>query len=471
VAIQVEVERLESDQPRTERLKIVVPPEELEKHLRRIAREVSRQQPIAGFRPGKAPYELVVRHFGYERLLELFLNNYGDQIVDAGLKKAGVVEEYPAQIDTIKLEPVTIIVSIPLKPTVELGDYKSLRIPYEPPEVTDEDVEEYLRDTLASKGTMEPVDEPATANDSVEVEITIRIGDETVVDKEVLTVVPGEDIYLPGLSDVLEGMKPGESKTFTLPIPEDHVWHEKGEEAEVTLHVLSVKRLRLPEITPEIIQELGGDVETEEEFRRQIRDYLMYQKEKAAEEAYWQEILERLKEQSRVEFSPLLAQRLAKSRIEDLAQYLEQINMPFETYLELIQKTKEELTQRYEKLAEEELKEIYLLEEIAKREKLEIEEEDLTYAIIDLAAETSTHPESIAKALTSDEHLSSEVYRRASQHRLQRYLMAVAKGEVEEEAAAEAEERASEPESEDVATEERAEETAEETEASAEETS
>jgi trigger factor len=123
---------------------IQIGPERTEELLRRAAKNVSRKYTIPGFRPGKAPYAAVLRRFGRERLLGEIIEEIGEEVIREALESNQVTPYGQISLSEVKLDPPTFKVVVPLPPTVELGDYRSIRL--EAPEVVvkEEEVDQWL---------------------------------------------------------------------------------------------------------------------------------------------------------------------------------------------------------------------------------------------------------------------------------------------------------------------------------------
>ncbi|GEM_PF-5121021 len=434
MSTKVQVKELESDQPRTKKLEVTIPPEEVEKGLKAVARTLSRYRPIPGFRPGKAPYKLVEQKFGRSYLIEQFLKQHITEIVKATLSEIGLEEAHTPEIIEMEVdeEPLTLTLLVPLPARVDLGDYKSIRQEYHEPEITDEDIEKYLRYILRDKSVWEPTDEPIQKGDEVTLEVTIKVGDEVVIDHETITLEAGRELYLPGLDEAILGMKAGETKTITLPLEEDHMWQEHGEEAEVTVTVQEVKRLRLPEFTPEILEEYFPSANSEEEAREYLRELVTSMHKQEAERAFREHVLNEVVQQSTVEVSPVIVQRLAEYEMEQVENYLKEKGISLEQYLKAFDKTPEEWEEGIRESVQRTLSEDLVLEKIMEEAELEVTRSDMEEAIIEMSNEMGISPTSFVELLKENKDLADNVRRRALRIRVTRYLADIARGRLEE---------------------------------------
>ena len=430
---RVTVEQLESGKPRTQSLKIQVREEALRKGLERIARDVSRKVRIPGFRPGRAPYPIVERHVGRRYLLEEFVDREIGNLVNEALDMLEIEPAYPLELVDIDLEPLTIQVDVPLAPSVDLGDYLNIRIPYEPPQVTEEDVDKFFEDLLISRGTWEPVDEPAGEKDLVVATVLVQVGEHIEKDEDI--EIPLEDeVYLPGFAEQLVGMKAGDTKEFELPVPEEHPWREDGEKAHFTVTVHEVKRLNIPELTPELIKELNPDVESEEELRSIVRENLEIERKRQAMQEYRKKVLEAVEEQATIEFPPVLVERYLDEYLQYMKQYFEDLGITWDQYLSLLQKSEEEVREEHRATAEESIRREILVDHLFETHGLQIRDEDLWEVALDYISRYGMTVEEFWKRLNEDEAFQQEVLREAGIVRALAFLADIAQGKPLEEA-------------------------------------
>jgi len=140
-------------------LTIEVDDERVQQALHQTAKRVSNQVNIPGFRKGKAPYNVVVRAVGENRLYDEMLDALGEQIYREALEESQLDTYGPGQLDDVKLKPLVLHFTVPLRPTVELGDYRALRVPFTAPQIQDEAVEQVLTSLQERNAIVEPAGE------------------------------------------------------------------------------------------------------------------------------------------------------------------------------------------------------------------------------------------------------------------------------------------------------------------------
>jgi trigger factor len=154
-------------------LNIEVEPQELEPAMRAAARRLAGQINVPGFRKGKAPYAVIVNYFGREAVLEEALEGLTRDLYPRALDQAGVEPGAPGTLEDIDLqrEPIVLRMLVPLRPVIDPGAYRELRLPYTEPTVTDAMVDEQLEGMREEQAVIEPVERPAQLGDQVRISI------------------------------------------------------------------------------------------------------------------------------------------------------------------------------------------------------------------------------------------------------------------------------------------------------------
>ena len=200
-------------------------PEFMEKFKRQAARKISQDSKIPGFRPGKAPYEIVRRAYGEEMIQKEAIELMLDEVYPEVIKEADVKPSGPGDLEEIvSTNPPKFAFVVPLMPEVELGDYKSIRKEYAIPVVTEDQIDQVVKNLRANYSTAEPVDRPVEEGDLVSVKISGRLvnpgeGEEPDVFKEnTVQMIVGENEFevddwpYEGFTRELIGMTANEEK-------------------------------------------------------------------------------------------------------------------------------------------------------------------------------------------------------------------------------------------------------------------
>lgn len=162
--VTVQTEHLDNH---TARLTVDLPQERLEKAVRQAARQIAQQARIPGFRPGKAPFNVIVNMFGYEYVLSQALERIGNEVYQEALEASEVEPYAPGSLEEIEDQGQKLVFLVPKRPEVDLGDYRALRVEYEEPEVTDEMLNDAMEDLREQQAVIDDVDRPARIGDQL----------------------------------------------------------------------------------------------------------------------------------------------------------------------------------------------------------------------------------------------------------------------------------------------------------------
>jgi trigger factor len=385
----LKIERQDLENRQVE-LQVEVPPERLEKGMRASAKRLSKGTKISGFRPGKAPYEVVVGKFGEELIFEETLESLGQEIYREALEECEIEPYAPGSLEEITREdPLKLRYTVPLAPEVDLGNYREIRIPFEEAQVTDEAVEDALEGIRQRQALIEPVERPAEESDMVQVEISGELlepeeGEEAnLLDlKDVpLLVDPETDVPTPGVMEHLIGLSAGDEKSYDYSFPEDHLNEElQNRKAHFRIKCLEVKSRFVPEWSDELAQNMG-DVESLLDLRVKLRESLQNQAEMDAETQYREDLMQTIVAGAAVEYPPIVLQEETNHLMQDLRMRLENQNLALEDYLKIEGKTEEDLREELEPEAIDRIKRGLVLGKIVEVEDLKVEDDEIDAGI------------------------------------------------------------------------------------------
>lgn len=176
--LNVQTEHLENH---TARLTVEVDAERLEQAMRKAAKKIAQKGRIPGFRPGKAPYNIVLNLYGREAVLSEALDDFGEAIYRETLDAAQIEPYAMGKLEDVQEEGRKLVFVVPKRPTIELGGYRDVRIDHETPEITDEMLNEMMENLRQNQALLEPADRPA------------KIGDQVTFEHISVSIVPGAD--------------------------------------------------------------------------------------------------------------------------------------------------------------------------------------------------------------------------------------------------------------------------------------
>lgn len=357
-------------------------PQTIENAMRRAAREISRYRPVAGFRPGRAPYNLVERIFGREVILHEALNAIAPELYRQAIQEANIEPYEQTPLDIESEEPLVLKLRVPLKPEVELGDYTTLTIEPEPePVVTEEDIDEQIEMLRRQHAEIRPVDRPVQMGDQVLVLLSRTVDGEAVQRNEEVVLDLNENLEPEGLAEALEGAKTNEVREFTLTFPEDHPDENvAGKKVDYRVAIVEIREVVLPELDDEFAKTVG-DYETLDDLRNAIREQLAYQKEEQARNNERRRAVEALIEISRLEYPAVALEREIDRVIAQHTRRLRQYyGLSLQGYLRVRGITEEQLRDEVRADCERNLKQRLVLAEYAQKENITLSEEEIDNA-------------------------------------------------------------------------------------------
>jgi trigger factor len=388
---------------------VQIPLEDAKNDLERAAQELSAQRPIEGYRPGKAPYDVVKSRFGemavYEAALPaLVRRSYVKAVTEAHVHTYG-----EPSINVTKLVPgnqIEYVATVAVIPHVEtLADFRTTKVQSKPVTVEEKQVD----DTMKELQRMQTKEIRASRE--------IRSGDKVMVDMDLsLSGVPldggqarnhgiylDEEYYIPGVKEQIMGLKEGDKKSFTLKFPETHYQKNiAGKDVDFALTVNEIYELQHPELTDDFAKTLG------QESIAKLRAVLRENIEKDAKEKELQraelELLETLVEKSKFGDIPDIAVNHEVERmLEELKHGVNHRGIEFPDYLQNIGKTVDELKMEFSSQAIKRVKTAILIREVAEREKVEATDAEVLEEVQKLINQ-STGDAEMQERLRSEEY-------------------------------------------------------------------
>jgi len=368
--------------------------QELEPYLQKAASLISEEIKIEGFRPGKAPYEIVKNKIGemaiYEKAAEVAVQKTYPEIMMEIINKNPVFASRPPighpEITVTKLalgNELQYKIKQAVLPEIKLPDYKEIarRARKEKKEISvgDEEVEKSIDWLRESHAKLITVSRPAQKGDRVEINFEASENGVKLegVESKNHPLIIGQGKFLPGFEDQLIDAKTGEEKNFSLTVPEnwrDEVLRGKTLDFKTTVN-LAQERV-LPEANDEFAQSLGN-FPSIENLKRSIRGKNLSEKEAKEKERIRVLIIEEIAKNLEAEIPQILIDGELEKMLEELKSGLNQMGMKWEDYLTHLKKTVEDLKKDWAGEAEKRVKIALCLKEIAAAENIEASDEEI----------------------------------------------------------------------------------------------
>lgn len=335
---------------------------------------------VPGFRKGKAPKTILKQYIDKESILEEALNHLVPETYEQALKEQELEPLTQPRYEIVQTEPITFKVVVPLRPTIKLGDYQSIKVEKEEVKIEQETIDAVVEQLQHQHATWEPVDRPVEMNDLIVMDVASTVEGEPFINQKgaQFQVLAERDFPAPGFSDQLVGMKAAEEKKFTLQLAasgeEPEEAEEAGKDAEFTVTITEIKKEVLPELNEEFAKTVNPEFENMDMLLERVKSDLQDRAEQQAETAFEENVLDAVIDVSEMEFPPVLVDSEIH-RILD--QRFQGNHEQMEAYLASIGKTEEEAHEELRPIATTRVKRSLIMGTVATENKIEVTEADI----------------------------------------------------------------------------------------------
>ena len=383
--------------PTRVKLTIEVPFEELKPSLDAAYKKIGGQVRVQGFRPGKVPPRILDQRVGRPTILSEALEDALPRFYSEAVGEQQVDVLGRPDVDVTAFndgEPLVFTAEVDVRPEVVLPDYDNLPVTVEDAEVTEAELDEQLGHMRERFAVLEGVDRPIENGDYVSIDLEASADGEPIEEAATtgLSYEVGSGTLVEGLDEQLVGMTEGANGTFTSQLLHGD---KAGTDAQVTVTVRGVKTKVLPELDDEFattasefdtLAELTADLRTRVERIKRLQQG-MAARDKA---------LEVLLERADVPLPQSVVDAEIEARMHNLGHQLEHAGLTLEGYLADEEKTQEQFDGEVRTAAEQSVKASLVLDAVAKKEELGVNETELTEQVVRRAQQAGVDPQSYA---------------------------------------------------------------------------
>ena len=406
--------------PTRKTISITASSEEVSEQEAKLINDFQRQAKIPGFRPGKAPKNMVRQRFAKDIQQELkqrvVSQAHQEGVAGAEFEVFNIVELDEGEIKGG--QGATITFTVDVIPEFEVPAYEGLKVTNAPTEASDEEVAKMLEQILGQRAEYNVAEKAAEKGDYVQCAYEGKIDTEIVAD-----LVPEAPMYgtqantweeagnedAPGVRaivDGLVGMKAGETKEVTMEFPED--FKPEALAGKTVVYSVEAKEVRekvMPEMDDAFFESM--QVKDENELRAKISENIENQKKQQNANGERQQITEELVKS--VDFP--IPQSGVESETEAVLRDFMQRNIQQGVSAEEFEKHKESLHEGASKAAHDRFKSRLILTKIAEKEKIKVENEDFSRMIMMEAQQAGQNPDKLVKELQKDQNRVNQMRR------------------------------------------------------------
>ncbi len=355
-------------------------------------KKANKKAKIAGFRPGKAPKEVFIKHYGMESLYYEASNDAIEVAYDKLLEENSdldIVAQPVVDITNIGEDGVEFKFTLTLKPEVKLGKYKGLKAKKEKVKVTKEEIaesidhmREHYKENVLKEGKIAKGDVAVIDFEGFKDGVAFEGGKGENYSLEI-----GSNTFIPGFEEQLIGLKAGDEKDVELTFPEDyHAEELKGQPVVFKVKVNEVKEVKIPELNEDFFNDLGMEgIDSKEALEKQVKENIEVQKEKKAEDEWLNALLDEAASTMEVDIPEAMIHDEVHRMIQEYSQNLQMQGITLEQFFQFTGLTEEKLEEEYKEQATKRVTYRLMIEAIIKEEKIEVTNEEMDEEVTKIA--------------------------------------------------------------------------------------
>ncbi len=398
MTLTVQIKELEH---RQQELHVEVPEQRIKEEMRKSTRKLARDMHIPGFRKGKAPHHVIAKRVGEANLRTEAQDTLTQLILEEAIAQEGIQIYGSPTFNNVEEDPLRFIYTISLPPAVELGDYRALRREIEKVEITEEAIDETVKNVQENSAILTDVMRPVEAGDLVLLdghgELIIEIDDEEnadiddvdgedeedwnksiIFDEEGSKFVMESNRLFPGTPfvDNIIGLSAGDYCEFTFTFPDDYEDVLAGKKAEFNINVISIQSRTIPELTDEFVRNMEQEYKTVTELRKEISKELYVQAIATIKNNLLSTLGKDLVADATIVYPPNAVEMEIDSMVNELKVEIKKKGWELEDYLRMNRQTEDNVREDVRENAVTRLITNLTLGEFVKQEKLMVSVDD-----------------------------------------------------------------------------------------------
>ena len=390
-------------------LEIEVNAENFDKAIDKVYRRQVKKINIPGFRKGKVPRHFVEKYYGEEIFYEDAINALYPEVVDEAIKEAQlqVVDDEPGfELIHAGKDGLCFKVALTVKPEISIENYKGIEVESKSFDVTDEDVENEIKDVQKRNARIVEVEgRPVEKGDFVVIDFKGFVNGEAFEggEGENYSLEIGSNQFIPGFEDQIIGHNKDEKFTIDVTFPEEYQAPELcGKEAQFEIKLHEIKTREIEPLNDEFVKDVS-ECDTVDEYKEHVKKELTEKKEKESEEYYNSQMFEKLSELVKGDIPEAMFRNRVNHNMQKFAYKLKSQGLDFNTYLSYMGLTQEKFKETMRPSAEMQVKLNLALEKIVELEKLEVTEDELKAYYDEMAEKYKLDVEKMKKLVAEND--------------------------------------------------------------------
>ena len=362
-------------------LEVTVDAETFEKAVQKSYNKNKGQVRIQGFRPGKAPRQMIEKMYGKDVFYPDAIEFCYPEALDAAIKEAGLAVVGVESVEEVSTENgFEFKALVVVEPEVEIEGYKGIEVKSKAVRVTEKMINEEIDKIRDRNSRMVTVEDRAAADgDTAVIDFEGFVGDVAFEGgkAENYNLALGSGSFIPGFEEQIIGHNAGEEFTIDVKFPEEYQAEElKGKDAQFKIKLHEIKTKELPELDDEFVKDVS-DKETVDEYKKEVKETISKRLKDERENDISNQITDKLIELVQGEIPEVMYDNEVNSMVRDFDARLRSQGMDMNMYLGYMGMDVDALKNMYRKDAEKRVKLRLALKKIAKLENIVVTDEDV----------------------------------------------------------------------------------------------
>ena len=390
-------------------LKIEISYEDFEKEIQKAYTKNRGRFAVPGFRQGKVPRKIIESNYGDTVFYEDAINSVFPPAYEKAIEEHDLepIDRPSLDLEDIKKgEPVILLVDVEVKPEVKLGEYKGIEVEKEEFNVTDEDIENELKNIQERNARIVEVeDRPAEDGDILTLDYSGSVNGEKfdggTAKNQQLEL--GSDSFIPGFEEQLVGVSKDEETEVKVTFPDEyHVEELEGEEAVFEVKVHEIKSKELPELDDELAKDVS-EFDTLDEVKEDIKKKLEEEAKKKEEASFENGVIDKVCENAEVETPDILIEDQIDANVQNFSQRLGQQGLQLEKYLELTGMNMSDFRGQFEEDAQRLAKAELVIDAISEKEEIEATDDEVEKDLEEMSKQYGQDLEEVKKRFSEND--------------------------------------------------------------------
>ena len=338
---------------------------------------------MPGFRKGKVPMKVIENAYGkgvfYEDAINEAFPDYFGEVLDKE-PSIDMVARPDLDIKDLSDDGITLIVTVPVKPEVKLGEYKGIKFDKVEYNVTDEDIDADIKRLQERNArTVEVADRAAEIDDIANIDYSgavdgVKFEGGTA---EGYDLVLGSHSFIPGFEEGVVGMNVGDTKDVAVKFPEEyHSEDLKGKDAIFTVKLNKLSKKELPEVTDEFIKEATG-VETIDAYKAETKAKMEDANAKKAERELENKMIEFFTDSAEVEIPDAMIENQIDYMVQDMEYRMSYQGLKLEDFLKYTNQNMADYRKTFTEQAKKSVKQQLVIDAIISKEEIAASDEEV----------------------------------------------------------------------------------------------